>query len=80
MYRWNSDANRDCDGVSRRDFFRVGGLGLAGITLADLLRLESLAGKSSSRAQSVILLWMQGGPSHIDTLDPKPDCASRDPR
>jgi Protein of unknown function (DUF1501) len=72
MFQFTQGSTRDCDGVSRRDFFRVGGLGLAGLTLADLLRQESQAA-SSSPARSVILLWMQGGPSHIDTLDPKPE-------
>ena len=72
MFRFMHGSTRDCDGVSRREFFRVGGLGLAGLTLADLLRLESQAA-ASSPARSVILLWMQGGPSHIDTLDPKPE-------
>jgi len=72
MFRFLHGSTRDCDGVSRREFFRIGGLGLAGMTLADLLRLESRAA-SSSPARSVILLWMQGGPSHIDTLDPKPE-------
>ena len=72
MFRFTHGSTRDCDGVSRREFFRVGGLGLAGVTLADLLRLETRAA-SSAPARSVILLWMQGGPSHIDTLDPKPE-------
>ena len=75
MFRFMHGSTRDCDGVSRREFFRVGGLGLAGMTLADLLRFESLAA-SSSPARSVILLWMQGGPSHIDTLDPKPEASA----
>ena len=72
MFRFMHGSTRDCDGVSRRDFFRVGGLGLAGMTLADLLRLETRAATPPT-ARSVILLWMQGGPSHIDTLDPKPE-------
>ncbi len=50
----------------------MGGLGLAGLTLADAIRLEAQAG-SSAPARNVILLWMQGGASHIDTFDPKPD-------
>lgn len=72
MLRFIHGSTRNCDGVSRRDFCRVGGLGLAGISLAELLRLESGAA-AAAPARSVILLWMQGGPSHIDTLDPKPD-------
>ena len=72
MFRFTHGSTRDCDGVSRREFLRVGGLGLAGPALADLLRLEAGAA-TSPPARSVILLWMQGGASHIDTLDPKPE-------
>ncbi len=72
MLSFLQGSSRACDGVSRREFLRVGGLGVAGVTLADLLRAESLAA-APRKARSVILLWMQGGPSHIDTLDPKPE-------
>jgi len=61
---------------SRRSMLKAGLAGLAGITLPDLLRLraESAAkGKSMGRNKAVILLWMTGGPSHIDTWDVKPD-------
>jgi hypothetical protein len=49
---------------------------LAGLTLADSLRLEARAA-APAPARNVILLWMQGGPSHIDTLDPKPEAPPR---
>ena len=65
---------RYCDGVSRRDFLRVGGLGLAGLTLADLLRAEA-RGKPA-RPKSVIYVVLGGGPSHIDSWDMKPDAPS----
>src|SRR5579871_1839273 len=60
---------------SRRGFLRAGMLGFAGLSLADLLRHEAIAAPaaSSKRANSVIILWMRGGPSHIDMWDPKPD-------
>lgn len=51
-------------------------LGLAGLSLPNLLRLEAQAGPEATRrrrANSVIILWMRGGPSHIDMWDPKPD-------
>jgi hypothetical protein len=51
-------------------------LGSLGLSLADLLRIEARgvpAPKSPSRTNSVIILWMRGGPSHIDMWDPKPD-------
>src|SRR6185312_5975525 len=55
----------------RRDFLRVGGFGLAGLTLADLLRAE--AASPGSRPKSVIYVVLGGGPSHIDMWDLKPD-------
>ena len=62
--------------LGRRTFLRAGVLGAAGLSLADLLRSKARAagaGASSSRRPSVIILWMRGGPSHIDMWDPKPD-------
>ncbi|MBM4097609.1 MAG: DUF1501 domain-containing protein [Planctomycetes bacterium] len=61
---------------SRRDVIRIGSLGLAGITLPRLL--ESRANGAATRRsgaidrKNVIVMWMQGGPSHIDSFDPKP--------
>ena len=57
---------------SRRSMLKAGLAGLAGLTLPDLLRLRAEAatkGQSLSRNKSVILLWMTGGPSHIDIWD-----------
>src|SRR5438093_12061454 len=63
--------------LDRRSFLRAGMLGAAGLTLADLLRMEARADSLTSAANrsrnSVIILWMRGGPSHIDMWDPKPD-------
>src|SRR5262245_25424299 len=67
---------RDCSGVSRRDFLRVGGLAALGLSLSGFLRLQKLAAAEPTgdgKARNCSLLWMQGGPSHIDTLDPKPE-------
>ena len=61
---------------SRRNFLKAGMLGMAGLTLPDLLRCRAAAaaaGRSLPGQKSVILLWMTGGPSHLDTWDPKPD-------
>jgi len=55
---------------SRRQFLSAGSLGFLGLTLADLLRA-----KPTGKAQSCILLWLEGGPSQIDTWDPKPNSA-----
>ena len=61
-----------CDGVSRRDFLRIGALGIGGLTLADLLRLEAQAGASAT-GRSVINIYLPGGPTHMDTFDLKPN-------
>jgi hypothetical protein len=63
-----------CDGVSRRDFLHLGLLTSFGLSVADVLRLQaSAASPVAPRAKSCILLWLDGGPSHLDTFDPKPD-------
>jgi len=63
-----------CDGISRRDFLRVGGMGAAGLTLADLLRLKAQgAVDAESTHKAVIMVFLTGGPSHIDMYDLKPE-------
>jgi len=64
-----------CDRRTRRDFLRVGALGLGGLTLADLLRAgdRSPAAQGLLKGKSVILLFLGGGPSQYETFDPKPD-------
>src|SRR6516162_9299656 len=65
---------RLCDGVTRREFLRVGGLGLAGLTLPALLRGQALAAPGKRpRVKSVIQLFMWGGPSQHETFDLKPN-------
>jgi hypothetical protein len=63
--------------MRRREFLRVGLLGAAGLGLADLLRCEAATAPARAsgpgRRPSVIILWMRGGPSHIDMWDPKPE-------
>ncbi len=63
----------DCSGVSRRTFLRVGGLAAFGLGLPQFLQAKAEAPLAKAKAKRCILLWMQGGPSHIDTFDPKPD-------
>jgi hypothetical protein len=69
-----------CDkhlGVTRRDILRVGGSAMAGLSLGSMLELQSAQANTTSRgpgfgrAKSVIMLYLQGGPSHIDLWDPK---------
>jgi Protein of unknown function (DUF1501) len=59
-----------CTGLSRRDFLRVGGLGALGLTWADL---NPLAAAPGGGERSVILLLLVGGPSQLETWDPKPE-------
>lgn len=62
--------------LNRRGMLKAGWAGMAGLTLPNLLRARADAaakGRPMSSEKSVILLWMAGGPSHIDTWDPKPD-------
>ncbi len=68
--------NRRCDGATRRDFLRVGGL--AGLGLPALLRSRAQAGETAPEApaRSVILVYLGGGLSHHDSFDPKPDAPS----
>src|SRR3954464_3986257 len=64
----------DGDGITRRSFVQAGVLGLGGMALGDLLRLrESVAASAGPGRRSVILLWLSGGPGHMETWDPKPD-------
>src|SRR5215470_16225169 len=72
--------HRLCDGISRRDFLRVGGLGTAGLAMPELFQSRAaaatasrpVAGKSG-KAKSCILLFMGGGPSQLATFDLKPE-------
>jgi uncharacterized protein (DUF1501 family) len=88
MWRLFGQPGKDiCDqnvGVTRRDVLRVGGAGLLGMTLGQVLRLQAAAadtnpsgGPGWNRAKSVILIYLQGGPSHLDLWDPKPDAPEK---
>jgi hypothetical protein len=63
----------NCDGTSRRDFLKVGALGLTGLTLPQLLRARAAAASAGrpTRNTSVVWLWLGGGPTHVETFDPK---------
>src|SRR5438105_1990792 len=67
---------RHCDGLTRREVLRAGAVGLGGLSLPALLRLEQSASASPARparARSAILLFLSGGPSHLDMWDLKPE-------
>jgi hypothetical protein len=76
MLTFWGDRQRYCDGVSRRNFLQIGAFG-AGLTLADMLRLKAAqdpaeALKSTSQ-KAAIMIYLPGGPSHMDMYDLKPD-------
>jgi hypothetical protein len=66
---------RYCDGLSRRSFLQLGVAGMAAVGLPQLLRAkeQSAAANGTTTNTSVILLWLDGGPSHMDLYDMKPD-------
>src|ERR1043166_5997833 len=68
--------SRLCDGITRRELLRVGGLAFSSLTLCDVLRLRAGAASDSGRGKSVIMIWLRGGPSHIDSYDMKPEAPS----
>ncbi len=79
MLRILGSPKRLCDGLTRRDMLRVGGLGLAGLTLPDITTLQASAaagptrGRSFGKAKNVILIHLYGAPSQLEWVDPKPD-------
>src|SRR5262245_40501970 len=70
---WGKQTGTDCDGATRRDFLKIGTLGLTGLSLSGLLRLQQAAAGSgkSVKDTSVVWLWLGGGATHIETFDPK---------
>jgi len=86
MFTVKGSAAKDlCDkhlGVNRRDVLRVGGAGMLGLSLGSILNLQAnakaagqIGGPGWGKAKSIILVYLQGGPSHLDLWDPKPDNA-----
>jgi hypothetical protein len=71
--RIGCDDFRNTMNISRRGFVTAGMLGAAGLSLPSVLRADAKKTGSLSNINTVILLWMRGGPSHIDMWDPKPD-------
>ena len=67
--------NRFCDGVSRRNFLKIGTLGMAGLSLPQLFRAEATKGKGLDH-KAVIMIFLPGGPSHQDMFDLKMDAPS----
>src|SRR5436190_23541965 len=76
---YDQRGSRDCQGWRRREFLRVGGLSLFGLSLGGwmgggLAAAEGL--RDYATGKSVVLLFLGGGPSHIELFDPKPDAPS----
>lgn len=71
-------SSKYCDGYSRRSFLQLGIAGLGSLGLPQLLKAKEESAQSGvqRRDTSVILIWLDGGPSHIDTYDMKPDAPS----
>ncbi|HVY70772.1 MAG TPA: DUF1501 domain-containing protein [Verrucomicrobiae bacterium] len=67
--------SRFCDGISRRNFLRIGALGLGGLALPQLLQAEAIAGKRHTQ-KSIIMIYLPGGPPHQDMFDLKLDAPS----
>jgi hypothetical protein len=67
-----------CPGFTRRDFLRLGAVGLSALSLPEVLRAEKqvVPGSGGARAKNVIFIWQQGGPPHQDMWDMKPECAA----
>jgi len=85
MLDLHTGTTHDCTGTTRRTFLRIGGLAAFGLGLPHYLRARAASGAApgtasgtavattAGKAKRCILLWMQGGPSHIDSFDPKPE-------
>ncbi|MDB5391300.1 MAG: hypothetical protein JWM11_6946, partial [Planctomycetaceae bacterium] len=65
----------NCQGMSRRTAIKAGFLGAAGLSFGDLLKLRA-EGAAQKNDKSVILIWLDGGPSQLESYDPKPDAPS----
>src|SRR6202162_2519971 len=72
---WSNRRKTECNGTTRRDFLKIGALGMGGLLLPDLLRARARAAAQGqpTRNTSVVWLWLGGGPTQIETFDPKPD-------
>lgn len=75
--------SKRCDGVTRRNFVRIGGLTALGLGMSDFFQLQRAMAanplsnsKINAKAKSCILIWLDGGASHLDTFDPKPQAPS----
>jgi hypothetical protein len=75
MLTINGPSSRFCDGVSRRNFLKIGALGLGGLSLPQLFQAEAASGIRKSH-KAIIMIYLPGGPPHQDTFDIKLDAPS----
>ena len=75
MLRFTGPVQRACDGWTRRDVLQVGGLGALGLALPEALgrSATNASNQGFGRARACVLIYLFGGPSHIDLWDLKPD-------
>src|SRR5436309_14907542 len=80
MLTFHHEGVQLCDGLTRREWLRVGGLGLFGLSMPELLRSSQAAAKTArsagagaGKAKACIVLFLMGGPTQQSTGDPKPD-------
>jgi Protein of unknown function (DUF1501) len=69
----SATASQNCNDITRRAALKAGFLGAAGLALPDYLRAKANQPSTGSSEKSVILIWLDGGPSQLETFDPKPD-------
>ncbi|MFP6700561.1 MAG: DUF1501 domain-containing protein, partial [Planctomycetaceae bacterium] len=65
-----------CDGLTRRNCLQLGLGALGGVGLSGMLRLQAQSAAANARKRSCILVWLDGGPTHYETFDPKPKAPS----
>src|SRR3954470_22285118 len=75
LFAKRASSRRYCDGVSRRNFIKIGALGMGGLALPQLLQAEAASGIRKSH-KAVIMIYLPGGPPHQDTFDLKLDAPS----
>lgn len=70
---FSRQAQENCDGIGRRDFLTIGGLGFGSLGLPQLLAAREQSAKLGKPVKdtSVVWLWLGGGPTHVETFDPK---------
>ncbi|MDG2015344.1 MAG: DUF1501 domain-containing protein, partial [Pirellulaceae bacterium] len=77
------NTSKRCDGLTRRNFVRVGGLTALGLGMPNFFQMQRaiaanprVNSNTTGSAKSCILVWLDGGASHLDTFDPKPQAPS----